>query len=280
MNSPHSIAQHASIESRTNEEKMGACKSSAIGGIDLDDSMVTIDTNLPIPLYYQVKTRLMEKITGGKWNPGHTIPTEIELMKQYGVSRTTVREAVSALVQEGYLVKRQGKGTFVRVPRLQESLGRLTGFAEESTQHGYAPSAQLIGVTNDLAKDPEFEKLHLPGGDSWVKIERLRLASGEPIAIERSYWPKQIAEILCQENLEKAAYYSSLERNKIFLSYAEEDISAMNANKTDAAWLQVKVGSALIEMARLAYDTSEKLIEYTCTRYRGDRYKYHVHLER
>lgn len=222
----------------------------------------------------------MEQIAGGNWHPGQTIPTEIELMKKYEVSRTTVREAVSALVQEGYLVKKQGKGTFVREPRLLESLGRLTGFAEESTQHGYAPSAQLIGVTNQLDGDPEVEQLNLPDGQSWVKIERLRLASGDPIAIERSYWPKHIADILCQEDLETVAYYSSLERNKIFLRYAEEDISAINADKTDASWLQVKVGSALIEMARLAYDTSDKLIEYTCTRYRGDRYKYHVHLER
>ncbi|QQE80479.1 GntR family transcriptional regulator [Alicyclobacillus sp. SO9] len=244
------------------------------------DFVASINPDLPLPLYHQLKNLIMQHIETGEWRPNQAIPTEIELMNRYGVSRTTVREAVSSLVQEGYLVKKQGKGTFVREPRVQERLGKLTGFAEEMTQNGYDPSARLIGVFTDLSEDEDFANLELPEGDAWVKIERLRLASGEPIAVERSYWPKGIADILVQQDLETVAYYSVLEEKGIYLRYAEEDISAVNADTTDAMALKIKLGSSLIEMTRFTYDNSERLIEYTCTRYRGDRYKYHVHLER
>ncbi len=246
----------------------------------MNSSIKNINPNLPIPLYYQLKILLLEYIQSGEWEPGYIIPTEQELMSRYSVSRTTVREAVTTLVQEGYLTKKQGKGTFVREHQMKERLGRLTGFTEEMIEKGYIPSAELIGVFHDLANDENFIELELPNEETWTKIARSRLASGKPVAIERSYWPNEIADLLCKEDLQKVAYYDVLERNGLFLKYAEEEISAVNADKTDAALLNVKVGAALIEMKRMAYDQSDRLIECTNTRYRGDRYKYHVRLER
>ncbi|QSO49297.1 GntR family transcriptional regulator [Alicyclobacillus mengziensis] len=246
----------------------------------MKESVVKIDPNLPVPMYYQLKTLLLDRIENGDWLPGHSIPTEVELMSHYAVSRTTVREAVSALVQDGFLMKKQGRGTFVCEPKHQERLLRLTGFAEEMIQHGYTPSAKLIGITSNFAHDKEFCQLPLSKDVEWVRIERLRLASGVPIAIERSYWPADIADMLQREDLETVAYYGALERNGIFLQYAEEDISTLNADAVDAALLGVKTGTALMMMERSSYDTNDRLTEYTCTRYRGDRYKYHVRLER
>jgi GntR family transcriptional regulator len=246
----------------------------------MKESAFKVDPRLPIPMYHQVKTLLLERIERGDWLPGHSIPTEVELMSQYGVSRTTVREAVTALVQEGFLTKQQGRGTFVCEPRHRERLGRLTGFAEEMIEHGYIPSAKLLSISNELEGEKEFLRLELPEDVHWVRFERLRLASGSPIALERSYWPEDIAQVLKQEDLETVAYYAALERNGIFLRYAEEDISTMNADETDAALLGVKLGTALMVMERSSYDANDRLIEYTCTRYRGDRYKYHVRLER
>ncbi|WP_197029240.1 GntR family transcriptional regulator [Alicyclobacillus macrosporangiidus] len=239
-----------------------------------------LDPNLPLPLYHQLKNLLLQKIQEGEWRPGFCIPTETELMRTYKVSRTTVREAVSALVHEGYLSKKQGRGTFVNHPRLQERLGRLTGFAEEMLQQGYVPSAELIAVVDDVSNDKTIQAVGLPNPQDWVRIERIRLASGDPIAVERSYWPKDIADLLRQEDLSSVAYYEVLERNGLFLSHAEEDIAAVNANREDAKLLGIPLGAALIEMRRLSYDTRDRFIEYTCTRYRGDRYIYHVRLQR
>ena len=244
------------------------------------ETTLKVDPRLPIPMYHQLKTLLLERIEKGDWLPGHSIPTEVELMGQYHVSRTTVREAVSALVQEGFLTKHQGRGTFVCEPRHRERLGRLTGFAEEMIEHGYTPSAKLLNIQADLTGEKEFVQLGLPQDVHWVRIERLRLASGMAIAVERSYWPEEIAAILRREDLETVAYYAVLERNGIFLKYAEEDISTMSSNETDAACLGVRPGTALMVMERFSYDATDRLIEYTCTRYRGDRYKYHVRLER
>ena len=96
--------------------------------------MMGLDPTSPIPLYYQMKNSLLEKIQMGEWQAGYCIPTETEMMRLHGVSRTTVREAVAMLVRDGYLSKKQGKGTFVQYPQLQERLGRLAGFAEEMLQ--------------------------------------------------------------------------------------------------------------------------------------------------
>jgi GntR family transcriptional regulator len=239
-----------------------------------------LDPNLPIPLYYQLKTVLLQKIQSGEWRPGTNIPTESELTEMYGISRTTVREAVSVLVHEGYLSKKQGRGTSVNSPRFQERLGRLTGFAEEMQQQGFIPSARLVGIDEDVARDLDFAKLGLTGGERWVKFERIRLASGDPIAVERSYWPRDIADLLRKEDLNEVAFYATLEKNGIHLSNAEESISAVNASREDASQLGVRTGTALMEMRRLAYDVQSRLIEYTCTRYLGDRYTYRVQLQR
>ncbi len=245
----------------------------------------SLDPNLPIPLYHQLKNALLGKIKSGEWVPGFCIPTESELIDSYEVSRTTVREAVIELVREGYLMKKQGKGTFVNQTRLVERLGRLTGFAEEMAQQGYIPSASLLhvkdmGESDKLDSSMDFLVPELSGEIPLVNITRIRLADEEPIAIEYSFWPKDIANILSQEDLSSIAFYAVLERNGVYLQYADENISAINANQDDAKYLKVQEGSALIEMRRFTYDVNQRLIEYTCTRYRGDRYTYHVKLHR
>lgn len=244
-----------------------------------------LNPNLPIPLYRQLRDVLLAKIEGGEWPVGHCIPTESECMAMYGVSRTTVREALSFLVREGYLSKKQGKGTFVNSTRLVERLGRLTGFAEEMLQQGRAPSAQLIGMeqVDDLTAVFATYLTPMPQWQSerhWVNIKRIRLADQEPIAVEYSYWPIEIAEVLRREDLSSVAFYSVLERHGISLLEAEEAIAAVNAGREDARYLKVKQGTALIEMARLTTDVNHRLIEYTRTRYRGDRYIYRVKLQR
>lgn len=251
----------------------------------MNQESALLNPNLPLPLYHQLKNVMLEKIKAGQWTEGYCIPTETELMGIYGVSRTTVRQAVTALEQEGYLSKKQGKGTFVRVPRFVERLGQLTGFAEEMLQQGRIPSARLISYEeiddlNSLGNNDCVDASLLAESASWVNINRIRLADGKAIAIERSFWPKEIAAVLRQEDLSSVAFYTVLERNGIFLGEADEIIAAVNASPEDAEYLNEPIGSALIQMIRMTKDVQGRLIEYTCTRYRGDRYTYHVKLKR
>src|SRR5690606_36617714 len=99
----------------------------------------TLDFNSPLPLYYQLKDIFIEKIANSEWLSGEMIPPEPDLIDMFKVSRTTVRQAVHALVNEGRLVKRRGKGTFVISPRIESELGQLLGFTERMLLEGFKP---------------------------------------------------------------------------------------------------------------------------------------------
>jgi GntR family transcriptional regulator len=239
-----------------------------------------LNHRLPIPLYHQLKEIFDGKISGGEWSPGQLIPTENELIQMYQVSRTTVREAVNALVAEGKLEKKQGKGTIVCKPKLEERLGRLTGFAEEMQSKGFVPGAKVLEVAEVQAPANVRDKL-LGGRDGQVLyVKRLRLASGEPIAIERTYWPLHIGRWFEQEDLSTIAFYAVLEQRGIKLRDADELISARSATKKDALLLGIEELDPLLRMERVAYATDGTPVEHTFTDYRSDRYTYRVHLQR
>ncbi|GGD61606.1 GntR family transcriptional regulator [Paenibacillus nasutitermitis] len=242
---------------------------------------IILDHTLPIPLYHQLKEIFDFKIENGDWNQGQLIPTENELISYYEVSRTTVREAVNALVIEGKLEKKQGKGTLVCKPKMEEILGRLTGFAEEMAIKGLVPSAKVIEVMEVVPTALVREKL-LNGQKNGkvLYIKRLRLANDEPIAIERSYWPADIGRLFGNLDLSTIAFYAVLEQNGVRLRYADENISARSADKGDAAILEVDEKSALMRMERVTYSIQGLPLEYTMTDYRSDRYMYKVRLER
>lgn len=239
-----------------------------------------LDHTLPIPLYHQLREIFLKKIESGEWEPGSLIPTEIELIEYYKVSRTTVREAVNSLVQDGLLEKKQGKGTSVCRPKLVERLSKLTGFAEEVESKGLKATARLIHLDELPGNHAIAEKLKISPDDSIILIKRIRLADEEPIAIESAYWPKSIGELLVKENLESVAFYKILEQHGIRLEEADESISAVAASKEDAFLLGIKEKDPLLIMERLTIGDNRRPIEYAVTKYLPTRYTYRVHLKR
>ncbi|HEX7063830.1 MAG TPA: GntR family transcriptional regulator [Bacillales bacterium] len=239
-----------------------------------------LDYDSAIPLYHQVKEILVKRIQEKRWQPGDLIPTEQELIDEFKVSRTTIRQAITELVQEGLLEKRQGRGTIIKSQKLVGSLGRLTGFAEEVMEKGYLPYSKLIRAEfhNDLYT--EKKKLQLSEDESVLVIERIRFADDEPIAFERTCWPEKIGEILKQHDLDGAKFYQILEDHETYLKKANETISAVNSTLYEADLLGISAGQALLEMSRLSYGLDDKPIEYTRTKYRSDRYHYNVELTR
>jgi len=240
----------------------------------------TVDPNSPIPLYQQVKEIIADRIQQKYWQAGDLIPTEQQLINEFQVSRTTVRQAISALVQEGLLEKRQGKGTIVKSQKLTGSLGRLTGFAEEVMEKGLHPHSKLIRT--EIRKNLFFEKqkLQLDENEDVVMIERIRFADHEPIAVEKTFWPKHIGDILLKHDLNGAKFYQILEEHGVYLVKANEKISAVNATINEADYLGISAGEALLEMRRLSLGINNQPIEYTCTKYRSDRYHFNIELHR
>lgn len=236
-------------------------------------------SNKQIALYLQIKETLIQRIQEKIWLPNKLIPTEQELMKEFEVSRTTIRQAISMMVQDGLLERQQGRGTIVKSQQLVGSLGRLKGFAEEVLERGLTPYSQLIRA--EFSTDLYHEKAMLQTDDtSILVIERIRFADNLPIAYERSCWPKSIGEKLMKEELNQANFYQIIEQNGIALRKANEKISAMNATMHEADLLGIRAGEALIEMTRLSYGIDDKPIEYTRTKFRSDQYHYNVELTR
>ncbi|TDL91635.1 GntR family transcriptional regulator [Vibrio vulnificus] len=240
-----------------------------------------IDANKNVALYLQVKDVLVKRIQEKVWKANALIPTEQELMQEFDVSRTTLRQAISILVQDGLLEKKQGRGTIVKPqPLIGGSLGKLKGLAEEVTERGLTPNSKLLRANFKKNLYYETSMLQLAEGEEVYVIERIRFADEVPIAIERSCWPMHIGKIIEKHDLNSAKFYEILEENEIFLKRAKEKICAINATIYEADLLGIRGGEALLEMTRLSFGFDDKPLEFTVTKYRSDKYHYDIDLYR
>ncbi|APH03435.1 GntR family transcriptional regulator [Bacillus weihaiensis] len=234
----------------------------------------------PSALYVKVKDEMLQRIQSNTWKPYSMIPTEVELMQEFQVSRTTIRQAVSILVQEGILNRKQGKGTIVKPHKFIGTLGKLKGFAEEAMEKGMTPSSKVLRVNISTDFEVERTRLNLPKGVKICVIERLRFADSMPIAIERSSWPYSIGQYLLQHDLNGATFYDILQKNGVELQTAKEKITAINATIDEADLLGIRGGQALLRMERLSFTSQGHPIEYTTTKFCSDKYQYYIDLKR
>ncbi|GEN54499.1 GntR family transcriptional regulator [Halobacillus faecis] len=239
-----------------------------------------VNPNKDLALYLQLKELFIDRIHNGQWEADKLIPTEQELMKEFDVSRTTIRQAISILVQEGLVEKKQGRGTIVKPRKLSGNLSQLKGFAEEVLERGQVPRSKLIRAEFKSNLHHEKSMLEVKDDAPILLIERIRLADEVPVALERTCWPKEIGEILMKHNLDEARYYEILENYNIYLNRASEKIAAINATIDEADALGIRGGEALLEMTRLSFGVNERPIEYTKTKYRNDQYHYSLELKR
>ncbi|MFC7393626.1 GntR family transcriptional regulator [Scopulibacillus cellulosilyticus] len=243
-------------------------------------SKLSVDPKKNIALYLQVKDILIHRIQNNIWAANTLIPTEQELMDEFNVSRTTIRQAISMLVQEGILEKKQGKGTIVKSQQLVGSLGKLRGFAEEAMEKGLTPHSKLLRSQFSETLFQEKAQLEVPEDEKIFLIERIRFADETPVAIERTCWPRSIGEVLNQCDLNKVNFYDILEKNNIFLKRASEKISALNATIQEADLLGIRPGEALLQMTKISFGLDDKPIEFAITKYRSDFYHYDIELKR
>src|SRR5215510_5622334 len=150
---------------------------------------VSLSKDLPVPLYYPLKTILLEQIRTGKMKPNDKLPAEDELAATYGVSKATVRQALNELAVAGVLRREQGRGTFVAEPKLAQGPRELTSFTEEMNKLGFRPTSKVL--THDVieAEADVAEKLRIEKGGPVVRLKRLRIADGKPMGIQTAYIP-------------------------------------------------------------------------------------------
>lgn len=241
--------------------------------------MAVLDKESPVPLYYQIQQILEERIDGGEWQPGMQVPSERELCEQFRVSRITVRQALSALANQGRLNRQQGVGTFVASPRIKQRLNRLTGFTQEMSARGQRPGARVLQLEVIPAPPAVARALERVAGDPTVLVKRLRLTDEEAVAIESAHLPAVLCPGLEQEDLENNSLYDLLGgKFDIIPAQAEQQIEALACPAAEARLLGVRKGAPMLHMFRVTYSSEGRPIEYTESFYRGDRYIFHVEL--
>lgn len=243
--------------------------------------MNNLGKDVPIPLYYQIKARLLEAIENGQLKPGDRVLSERELTTQFGVSRMTARQALTEMESQGFLYRIQGKGTFVATPKLEQPLAGLTSFTEDMRRRGLEPAARVISAEEVVAGRKVARALGIGETASVYRLERLRLAGGEPMALEVSHIPANLVHgLLDREPVEHSLYRVLEERYDLKLIRANQSLEAVAANAYEAEVLHVREGTPLLLLERVSRDAQDRNIEFVRSLYRGDRYRFTTELIR
>ncbi|NHN31282.1 GntR family transcriptional regulator [Paenibacillus agricola] len=233
-----------------------------------------LDDTLPVTLQYQLRSKLLEKIEKRFWSPGSQITSERELCDEYGVSRITVREVVKELVQEGYLVKKQGKGTFVTLPKFEHELSSSYSLSQEIEKEGLYSDFQILGFKKCNATSFLKQILGISDEDSVYEITRLRFIGDEMFAWERSFTPCSLMEGADKEQLQKEGLYFTIFRcSGLMAEEAEVEAEAVNCPVDVAELLQLKKNTAVLHLTRVT-TAQNRCIEYCESYIRSDKYKY------
>ena len=201
-------------------------------------------------------------------------PVAYFLCESYGVSRVTVRKAMQELVQDGLLVRHQGKGTFVAQERIQRDLQQITSFSEACRQTGHKASARLVSAEMVHASADDAEKLRLAGDERVVEIVRLRLCDGEPVMLEVNRFPAAY-DFLLQEKAEDSLY-DGLALHGCMPSSAVHDISLGHATPMVARQLGCQPGDALLLLDELVLDQHGDPLHLSRQWIRGDKYTFRI----
>ena len=226
-----------------------------------------------VPLYLQLKTMLFELIKRGELKPHDRIPSERELGDEFKISRMTVRQTTQALIQEGILYTRVGKGTYVRDIRLDQDHS-LTGFSEEMQKRGMTASSKVLGTAIIPADAKLASMLELDINSAVIRISRLRLANEQVIAMETTHLPQTLVPNLLRHDFTYTSLYTILRQEYgINLVTAEQTVEAALANREERRVLNLQSPAAVLQMERVTRTDQNIVAEFVDSVYRGDCYK-------
>jgi GntR family transcriptional regulator len=242
---------------------------------------MVLDADNPIPLYFQLKTILESRISAGEFNPGEKIPSENQLCMDYGVSRTTARQAIAELVNSGKLVRTQGRGTFVAHQLSDRLMYRLTGFSSDMKKQGFSPSSKVLDFRVIIPPLDIAKIMQINPTDAVVYLKRLRYINGQVMGIEKTHLPFMRFSTLTKEDIESSSLYEIL-INKFDTVPTRTMINfeAIRCIEKLCVLLEITPDIPLLFMSDLTFDQNDRLFEYSRTYYRGDYYSFHVEINK
>ncbi|MDN3267320.1 GntR family transcriptional regulator [Streptomyces sp. MA15] len=231
-----------------------------------------------VPKYYLIKQRLLQMTD--ERAPGSPMPAERMLAVEFGTSRTTIRKALLELVSEGRLDRFQGKGTFVARPKVYRTL-QLTSYTEDMRAQGLSPASRILDIGHVPAGAELAALLEVEPEDRVLRIERLRLAGGEPMAIEATHLSARRFPGLRRNLSRCTSLYTTLaEVYGVRPTEADETIETSPATPREASLLGTDVGLPMLLLSRHSRDENGTPVEWVRSVYRGSRYKFTAVLTR
>jgi GntR family transcriptional regulator len=232
------------------------------------------------PLHIRIRETIRRQVRDGKLvDESGRLLTEAELVKHFGVSRVTIRNAIRPLVDEGMFARSRGRGTFLRSNKPENWVGRLMGFSETIRDAGYEPGARVLhqGMTN--RHDAAVREL-LQERAVW-ELKRVRLADDTPIAIEHAYYPPDIGLELEKRDLTSIVMYRVFENELgLDIKEANQTISATRADRASAELLGVRAASPLLSMQRLTIAADGRPLELLRSVYLPAYFQFAIRLTR
>jgi GntR family transcriptional regulator len=236
-----------------------------------------------LPVYYQIKQSIKSWILNREFNPGEKIPSENELASKFSVSRLTVRQAISQLVQEGFLNSKRGEGTFVtNNENLINSFGlEFSGYMDDLFYQVSNVKAKSVEMEKIKASRLVREKLELDDEkEEVVQIRRVRLLRDKPFAYTINYLPMEIGVKISDKELYKSPLLKIMEQKlDIHFTEALQMMEATFANQEVAGFLEISPGSPILYLERIMYTKGKKPVEFVQSSHRGDIYKYVLRLK-
>lgn len=239
--------------------------------------MNPIERQSPVPLYYQLKQLLAERITKGEWQAGDMLPTEEQLQEQYGLSRTTVRQALKELELEGLISRFRGRGTFVSQPKISHSADPRFNLTAYLTEQGIRPGWRVISAGWVQASTEVAEGLSLEPGVKLYQLRRLRLANDEPIGYHVAHVIPALGQKISESHLDQGGSLDYLRATgHLDQSAANRTIEAVLASEKVASYLNFHKGGPILMIKRRVFNVTGIPVEDMRAMYRGDRFQYRV----
>ncbi|MDR1306604.1 MAG: GntR family transcriptional regulator [Treponema sp.] len=242
---------------------------------------IKLDKSIPIPLYYQLKKQLLSLIRDASIGEGELLPPEFELCERLNVSRPTIRQAFSELVNEGYLTRHKGKGTFVSKPKVMDQFfSKLETFHDEMAEKGFNPATVVLKLEKILGPHEANEKLSIPLNAPLIYLSRVRSVNSVPLVYLETFLPYETCGKLMLVDFKVNSLYDSLEKiHGLRINRVRREFMAVNARQKEAELLQIARNKAISLVKTVAY-SADTPVEFSVARYRGDINQFSVELAR
>jgi GntR family transcriptional regulator len=225
---------------------------------------------------------LRKQITSRAWKAGDQIPGELRLCQLFDVSRPVIRQAISCLVDEGLLVRRKGKGTYLAESKIKEGLfQRQNGFHQDMLEQGHSLTSRVLKFEITQANENVAYRLGLEPGSPVIEIARLRLVHNEPVVLVTTFLPYELCLALVHEDLTQQSLYAVLERScGLVITHGHQMFKVTLASTFEAHLLNIQPGAPLVALDKVSYLNDSRPIEYSNALHRADRIRFEVELVR